>query len=69
VVREKRSKKEKTLVGLLQTVRFAFQRVRGKPSVQCTHLDQIHDVTPSSSDETLVRDPGLKGAVKRSGTG
>ena len=34
-------------MGLLQTIRFALQRVRGKPAVQCTHLDQIRDVTPS----------------------
>jgi len=36
-------------MGLLQTVRFALQRVRGKPAMQCTHLDQIHDVTPLST--------------------
>ena len=36
-------------MGLLQSVRFALQRVRGKPAVQCTHLDQIHDVTPLST--------------------
>jgi hypothetical protein len=36
-------------MGLLQTIRFALQRVRGKPAVQCTHLDQIRDVTPSST--------------------
>jgi hypothetical protein len=35
-------------MGLLQTIRFVLQRVRGKPAVQCTHLDQIRDVTPSS---------------------
>ena len=36
-------------MGLLQTIRFAFQRLRGRPAMQCTHLDQIHDVTPSST--------------------
>jgi len=36
-------------MGLLQTIRFALQRVRGKRSTGCTHLDQIHDVTPSSA--------------------
>jgi len=36
-------------MGLLQTSRFAFQRLRGRPAMQCTHLDQIHDVTPSST--------------------
>ena len=36
-------------MGLLQTIRSAIQRVRGKPALECTHLDQIHDVTPSST--------------------
>ncbi len=36
-------------MGLLETMRFAFQRLRGRPAVQCTHLDQIHDVTPLSA--------------------
>jgi hypothetical protein len=36
-------------MGLLENVRFALQRVRGKRSTGCTHLDQIHDVTPSSA--------------------
>jgi uncharacterized UBP type Zn finger protein len=44
-----RIKTGETPVGLLQTVRFALQRVRGKPVVQCTHLDQILDVTPLST--------------------
>jgi hypothetical protein len=46
---EKRSRDEKTAMGLLQTIRFAFQRSRGRPAAQCTHLDQIHEVTPSST--------------------
>jgi hypothetical protein len=33
-------------MGLLQTLRFALQRVRGKPAVQCAHLDQIRDAPP-----------------------
>jgi hypothetical protein len=36
-------------MGLLQTIRFAFQRLRGRPAGPCTHLDQIHDVTPLST--------------------
>ena len=36
-------------MGLLQTVRAALQRGRGEPAVQCTHLDQIRDVTPLTS--------------------
>ena len=36
-------------MGLLQTIRFSLQRVRGKPAVQCAHLDQIREVTPSST--------------------
>ena len=36
-------------MGLLQTVRAALQRVREEPAVQCTHLDQIRDVTPLTS--------------------
>jgi Zn-finger in ubiquitin-hydrolases and other protein len=36
-------------MGLLQKVRSALQRVRGAPAVSCTHLDQIHDVTPQST--------------------
>ena len=36
-------------MGLLQTVRFALQRVRGKSAAQCAHLDQIREVTPSST--------------------
>ena len=36
-------------MGLLENVRFALQRVRGKRSTGCTNLDQIHDVTPSSA--------------------
>jgi len=33
-------------MGLLQTLRLALQRVRGKSRAQCTHLDQIRDVPP-----------------------
>jgi hypothetical protein len=36
-------------MGLLQSVRAALQRVRGEPAMQCTHLDQIRDVTPLTS--------------------
>ena len=36
-------------MGLLQAVRSAIERVRGQSVVPCTHLDQIHDVTPQST--------------------
>jgi hypothetical protein len=36
-------------MGLLQTVRFVLQRVRGKSAAQCAHLDQIREVMPSST--------------------
>jgi uncharacterized UBP type Zn finger protein len=36
-------------MGLLQAVRSAIDRVRGESVVPCTHLDQIHDVTPQST--------------------
>ena len=36
-------------MGLLQTLRFALQRVTGKSTTQCAHLDQIRQVTPSST--------------------
>ena len=49
LVDQMRIKTGETPVGLLQTVRFALQRVRGKPVGQCTHLDQIRDVTPLST--------------------
>jgi hypothetical protein len=36
-------------MGLMQSVRSWLQRVWGEPAVQCTHLDQIRDVTPLTS--------------------
>jgi hypothetical protein len=45
-------------MGLLQTVRSAFQRVRGKPAARCTHLDQIHDVQPQSTGCQACLDQG-----------
>jgi Zn-finger in ubiquitin-hydrolases and other protein len=45
-------------MGLLQTIHFAFQRVRGKPAARCTHLDQIHDVQPQSTGCQACLDQG-----------
>ena len=45
-------------MGLLQTVRFALQRLRGKHAARCTHLDQIHDVQPQSAGCQACLDQG-----------
>jgi K+:H+ antiporter len=36
-------------MGLLANLRFALQKARGQTGQACGHLDQIHDVTPSST--------------------
>jgi Zn-finger in ubiquitin-hydrolases and other protein len=36
-------------MGLLANLRFARQRARTRPPRSCSHLDQIRDVTPSST--------------------
>jgi hypothetical protein len=36
-------------MGLLANLRFARQRARKRPTRSCSHLDQIRDVTPSST--------------------
>jgi hypothetical protein len=36
-------------MGLFANLRFGLQRARHRASRSCSHLDQIHDVTPSST--------------------
>jgi hypothetical protein len=46
-VRDSRSRQEKTAMGLLQSVRFALQRVRGKP--RCSAPTLIKSTTSRHS--------------------
>ena len=45
-------------MGVLQNIRFAFQRIRRKSEVDCTHLDQIRDVQPQSEGCQACLDQG-----------
>jgi hypothetical protein len=45
-------------MGLLANLRFGLQRARNRGKRPCGHLDQIHDVTPTSSGCQPLPEPG-----------